>query len=180
MPDRSKEELKQIYDDLLEFKETLNWIDSFGGLYPTPMNGKTWEQEKKEYWNRGINAVKDLIQDGKVKSCEIRTVCEMIVRSSEKRRDKKGFWNHLTAQPYNSSEYPMYNGFSLDQFLEVLDEAINDPEAKQEKNFMNNVLDEIGTSACDVRACIENMEQKTEFNNVGRHNNPQKTTIYKV
>jgi hypothetical protein len=160
MPDRSKKELEQIYDDLLELKQTLNWLNSFGDLWPTPMNGKTWEQEKNEFWNREIKAFEGLIREGKVQSCEIRSLCEKEARANQLRKRKEGFWNHVSSHPSHSSEYIIYDGFSLDQFLDIYDKALNDPKAIQEKKIVNHVLDVIGTPACEARACIQNLDQE--------------------
>jgi hypothetical protein len=52
-PRRSTEELRVIYNDLLEFRDTQNSLHEIGTLMPTPMNGKTWEEEKADFYNKG-------------------------------------------------------------------------------------------------------------------------------
>lgn len=180
MPDRSKEELEQIYNDLSEFKKTLNWLNSFGDLWPTPMNGKTWEQEKNEFWNREINAFENLIREGNVKSCEIKSLCQTDIRYSRKRKDKEGFWNHVATHPYHSSEYPINDSFSLDQFMSILEKVLNDPGSTQEAEFVNKVLDGIGISACEVRASIENHELETDFTCIQDHNDKPQSKNYRT
>ena len=162
MSDRSKEELQQIYNDLLELKETLNWLNSFGDLWPIPMNGRTWEEEKNEFWDRAINAFDGLIRLGKVESCEIRTLCKKETMWCQERKEKKGFWNHVSTHPYHSSEYQIQGMYSLDAFIEATDKLINDTVTEKEKLLINQVLDNVGTSACEPRACIQK-DMETSF-----------------
>ena len=61
--ERTKEEYQQIYDDLLVLKETLNRLHDIGGLWPTPMNGKTWEEEKDEFWQEERQYVERTVRE---------------------------------------------------------------------------------------------------------------------
>ena len=158
MPERTKEELERIYNDLLEFRTTLNWLNSFGDLWPTPMNGKTWEQEKNEFWNREINAFKGLILEGTVTSCEVKSLCEKSYLTLQERKNREGFWNHVSSHPADASEFKINGAISLDQYLRILERVLSDNRTEEEKGIVNQVLDDIGTSACEPRACIENTQ----------------------
>jgi hypothetical protein len=158
--ERTKEEYQQIYDDLLVLKETLNRLHDIGGLWPTPMNGKTWEEEKDEFWNTRTNAFNGLVTSGQVKSCEIKTLCEMEANECQIRKNKTGIWNHIGICTYHSSEYYFFDEpYSLEEMIEITKKAINDPASAIQKRIANRVLDHIGTAACEPRAFIEQEER---------------------
>ena len=155
MPDRSKEELKQIYNDLLEFRNALNKLHNLGELWPTPMNGKKWEEEKDEFWGTRINKFSNLNRLV-IKSCEVKTLIEAGLKIDEKRKSRNGFWNHVGVRTLHSSEYDFGGqSLTLDEMIEIIEKDLKGNGTKIEKNSINQILDNIGTSACEPRAFLQ-------------------------
>lgn len=158
MPSRTKEQLQQIYEDLVAVREVVNQLHDLGELWPTPMNGKTWEEEKNEWYFAGINGITDLIGAGKVKSCEVISVCEDWVSNVENQRNQSGFWNHYGKQYRSSSEEDVLGdaNISMDKMIEELELAIQGKLAENRMKQLNEAVDSFGSSACGPRAMMEN------------------------
>lgn len=157
MPDRTKEQMQQIYDDLVAVREVVNQLHDMGELWPTPMNGKTWEEEKNEHYLAGINAMTDLLQSGKIKSCEVISSCELGVSYFEEKKNRSGFWNHCGSQYYCASDRVINNGrTSIDMVLEELELALQERLSEDRLSQLNLDIDSFGDSACGPRAMLEN------------------------
>lgn len=153
--ERTQEELQQIYDDLMVFKEKLNWLSSFGQLLPVPLNGKTWEEEKAEYYDRAINAFDNLTNE--VVSCEMKTFCQESKILAEQYRSRQGFWNHVGFYYPDFSENTLgeYGSIKLGDFADMVKQVINGNATDATKKLVNETLDSIGTSACTPRAHLD-------------------------
>lgn len=160
---------RQIYNDLLQLQETFNNLSSHGKLVPIPLNGKTWEEEKVEFWDRQINAFDELIRSGKVKSCEIKSLCEYYVRWTQDKKSTEGFWNHVGWRAYESSELTFDNGIQLDELIDMTKKLLSGSASQQERLKVNETLDLMGDSACSPRAFLNELEDKSEYhtNNLG-------------
>lgn len=166
MPERTKEQLQQIYEDLLLVRKVVNQLHGLGELWPKPMNGKTWQQEKDEHYFAGINAITNLIRSGKVKSCEVISTCELSIRNLERKRIRSGFWHHYGWQFFSSSEYTINKGqTSIDMVIEELDLALQGHLPTNRLNQLNRDIDSLGNSACGERAFLENHGNSTESSN---------------
>lgn len=157
MPDRTKEQLQQIYEDLLAVREVVNQLHERGELWPTPMNGKTWEEEKNEHYFAGINAMTDLIRSGRVESCEVISACESGISNLEHERKQSGFWNHYGKQYYSSDEHVINNGrTSVDEIIDNLKLAVYGRLAESDLIQLEKDIDSFGDTACGPRAMMEN------------------------
>jgi hypothetical protein len=163
MPDRTKEELEVIKNDLIELKKVINRLNDFGELWPTPMNGKTWEEEKNEFWEREISSLYDLIQSGKVKSCEIKSFCVKEAEYGKRRKDMKGFWNHLGVIMGDSGDVIIGGYQSVDDMINEIDKLVKGDGNMLQKKKINEALDYIGTSACTARALLNKGSQNHLF-----------------
>jgi len=163
---RTKEQLQQIYEDLLAVREVVGQLHERGELWPTPMNGKTWEEEKNEFYFAGINVMTDLIRSGKIKSCEVLSYYERGVQVLQNQRTKTGFWNHY-AQQYHSSSVRAINNdsISIDELINDLELARRDRLSEEQLNRLNEHIDSLGNSACDPRAMLENPGNSVESEN---------------
>ncbi len=168
MEDRSKEELQQIYNDLLEFRKTFNLLNSYGELWPTPMNGKTWGEEKKGFWNKGVTSLNTLIRSEKVKSCEILTLCEFEIKWCQGKKEENGFLNHVGWE-FSSSRVYDFGGqsYNLDEMIEATAKVISGNATETETSKVNEILNGIGTDACKPRACIQKEIEDTFAHNNG-------------
>jgi len=157
LPPRTKEQLQQIYEDLLEVRKVVNRLHDMGELWPTPMNGKAWEEEKDEHYFAGINAMTDLIRSGRIKSCEVISLCEMFVADCQAERTKTGFWNHYGKEYNSSSEQAINNGaISINNLIDGLSLAISGQLSAARLSQLEEYIDNFGNSACGPRAMIEN------------------------
>lgn len=161
MPDRTKEELQVIYDDLVEFGKLLDELHELGELWPNPLNDKTWDEEKNEYYGASIRGLKKLL-DQKVNSCEVKTWCEVELREQRKNKDAYGFWNHV-ATVYNSSEEYEINGLSFNEFKNEILEVVQGTADQLQISRVNKYLDDIGKSACEPRAMLREANDQSEI-----------------
>ncbi|MCI5091184.1 hypothetical protein [Phaeodactylibacter sp.] len=166
VPGRTKEQLQQIYEDLLIVREVINELHELGELWPTPMNGKTWEEEKNEHYFAGINAMTDLIRSGRIKSCEMISGCEGWVQVLQNQRTKTGFWNHYAWEYHSSSVRSINNDtISIDELINDLELAGRGRLSEEQLNQLNENINSFGDSACDPRAMLENRGNSIESEN---------------
>lgn len=158
MPERTKEQLQQIYEDLLLVKEVINQLHELGELWPTPLNGKTWQQEKDEHYFAGIKAMTNLIRSGKVKSCEVISSCELGIRYCEDKRNLVGFWNHYGTRYTSSKSRTVNNGrTSIDEIIDEVELAIHERLPETRLVQLENDIDSFGDTACGPRAMLEDI-----------------------
>jgi hypothetical protein len=165
MPQRTPEELKQIHADLLILSDTLNRLRDLGELWPIPMNGKTWEEEKNEFHFSGINAFNDLIVSGKIKSCEVISFCEFSVATMTEISKEYGFWNHYGKIYTDSTDYIIDDRLSVNDMIEIVEKAINHNLSPSQAKEFNSEIDQLGNSACGPRAMLENPGKPEDINN---------------
>lgn len=166
MLSRTKEQLQQIYEDLIAVREVVNQLHDLGELWPTPMNGKTWEEEKREHYFAGINAMTDLIRSGEIKSCEVISACEGYIQDCRAKFHQTGFWNHYGEQYYSSSERAINNGASsIDEMIDELSLAIEGSLPAARLSQLEEYIDNFGNSACGPRAMMENPGKSNELEN---------------
>ena len=166
MPTRTKEQLQQIYEDLVAVREVVNQLHNLGELWPTPMNGKTWEEEKNEWYYAGINAMSDLLRSGKIKSCEVVSLCEALSFRLKADRVEIGFWNHYGSKYYSSGDQVLNNRqTSIDEMMGELHLAIQGRLPENGLSQLESNIDNFGNSACDPRAMLENAGKSIELDN---------------
>ena len=165
MPKRTKEQLQQIHEDLLLVKEVVNQLHELGELWPTPLNGKTWQQEKDEHYFAGINAITNLLRSGKIKSCEVISTCELSIRNLEIKRIRSGFWNHYGTR-YPSSKYGTVNNgrTSIDEIIDEVELALQERLPETRLTQLENDIDSFGNTACGPRAMLENIGKSSGLN----------------
>ncbi|MCI5059401.1 MAG: hypothetical protein MRY83_25030 [Flavobacteriales bacterium] len=154
---------RQIYNDLIDFRKVENELSSYGMLLPVPLNGKSWEEEKNEYWDIQLNKLNDLLNSGKIESCEIKSLLEACIIGTHRDKDKEGLWNHIGVQTHHSSTFD-FGGqeYTIDEMIEVTEKIIQGNATLQEYLDVNKVLDSMGTSACDPRAYLNFQEKSSE------------------
>lgn len=158
MPERTKEQLQQIYEDLLLVREVVNKLYEMGELWPTPLNGKTWQQEKDEHYFAGINAMTSLIRSGRIESCEVISGCEGFVTSCWQNRSQTGFWNHYGKQYYSSDDRVINRGrTSIDEIIDNLKLAVYGKLPETRLMQLENDIDSFGNTACGPRAMLEDI-----------------------
>lgn len=166
MPERTKEQLQQIYEDLLAVREVINELHEMGELWPTPMNGKTWKEEKNDFYFAGINTMTDLIRSGKIESCEVLSYYEKGVQVLQNQRVKTGFWNHYAWEYHSSSVRSINNNsISIDELINDLELASRDKLSEEQLSQLNENIDSFGDSACGSRAMLENRGNSVESEN---------------
>ena len=154
MDTRSKEDLKTIYEDLLELRVVLNELHERGELWPIPMNGKTWQEEKDEFYNHQIQELEGLLGDNLVSSCEIKTLCRFIIKDCIEHKNIEGFWNQVSRRAQNSKQYEPTDSYSIDEMIDILERSFSDSATNVELEKLNNILEEVGLNACKARAFI--------------------------
>jgi hypothetical protein len=180
MDTRSKEDLRTIYEDLLELRVVLNDLHDRGELWPIPMNGKTWQEEKDEFYNHQIDELGKLLEDNLVKSCQIKTLCEFIIKDCIKCKGIDGFWSQISRRAQNSKQYEPTSTYSIDEMIDVLERYFSSSGTDTELKKLDAVLEEIGTSACEARAFLvqPNCEKITSSNNIPFNSNRTITNMY--
>lgn len=168
---RSREELRVIYNDLVEYRTVHNNLHERGPLAPTPMNGKTWEEEKAEFWFGAVNDFTDLVRSGRVNSCEILTLCNSDISECNERASRNGFWHHVGWQFKHSSTYD-FNGqeYTLDGIISVLHKMTLGIATEKEIATVNRIIDSIGTMSCDPRAHLESKIDGSSNHSINQKN----------
>ena len=153
---RSNIELLVILSDLQKWREVMNELHDYGTLLPTPLNGKTWEEEKKEFYDKSINAYSDLLSTGDIRSCEVQTACTTMISQAYAASAEEGVWCHIGRKVINSSEFHVDgDNYSLDDMIRSMRRIISGTALDSEIEKVNEVLDNIGRSACEPRAFLE-------------------------
>ncbi|MEL6834944.1 MAG: hypothetical protein AAFN93_15450 [Bacteroidota bacterium] len=172
--ERTQEELRQIYEDLLALKEVQNQLHDIGQLLPIPLNGKSWEEEKAEYYDKGVSLYDGLLSS-QVKSCEIKTQCEENYNWIRSKREESGFWNHVNYRFFNSSEYIITSGgISLEDMITLTNQIIKGKATTESIEYFDQILNGIGTSACNPRASLDldSIEWNPNNNSLYNAHNP--------
>lgn len=158
MPDRTEEEIEQIRKDFIEIKKLWDEkIEKLPASYPNPFNDKSRQEEIDNLHNTAINYAQELINSGKIQSCEALTMIENAISIGIHNRDNPAWWaRNLGVEISNSRKTKVVEGVSLDEFVKMLKELPYDSPK------LDNVLDEIGTSACDPTASINGANFKYE------------------
>jgi len=174
MPNRSREELEQIYKDLVEFAKVCDELHALGELWPTPMNGKSWSEEKATFYDAGHKAYQSLIDERKVKSCEVKTLCKVSVQKNREYESLEGFWHHIAVRYYSSSTFD-FGGkeLHLDDLIEDLEKLLKYKDV--DEKIINSLLNEIGTSACTPRASLKIKDDEIFYSKVISAENQIKT-----
>ena len=153
MPDRTKEELITIRDDILQVIEARKMMLEYSPLVPTPLNGKSWKEERTEWFDRAINYYGNLIKSDKVKSCEITSLCKAYIAEG---KEEKAFADRYSYVAIYHSVNPLDHkgefGYSLLDMRDELNAAIAGKLSKSELGKLNKLLDSIGSSGCKVIA----------------------------
>lgn len=149
MPKYTREELARIKEDIDAVIETSKIMEEHSPLTPTLFNGKTWKEEKDEWFDIQRNAIKELLTSGKVQSCEIRTLCKMHLEDLE---EIESFANrypffvvYITTEPVEP----------LISFRNTLNSAIADNISPEKLVEMDDLLNKMNEN-CDnvIRASL--------------------------
>ena len=164
MPDRTKEELRQIYDDLLVVSNYCQRLAQKGMLLPDLLNDKSWEEEKNDFYNDTIYAHRDALRTGKVQACEVQSLCESFIIDAIYKKDKTGFWHHYGMEAIPPSRIEL-GEYTLETIIEELENILNGNSTLEEERRVNKSIDGFGLSACEPRAFLENAGKEENQNN---------------
>ena len=101
MPDRTQEELKLIYNDLLLIREVVNDLASKGRFRNIPFNGISGPNEKKTFFQGFVDKWEDLHRSRKIQTCEGQKIVADNIFS----------WMQTRDEPYNVLKN---GGYALD------------------------------------------------------------------
>ncbi len=174
MPRRTKEQLEQIHADILVCIECSNRLDIV--LYPRLLNGKSWAEERKEYFDEIFDNIDDVLSQ--MRSCEIKVVVEEI-RTNWERTQRRFEESAKTFFPLISSattdaESTYIGDYTLIEVEEGLQHAINGTLSSEGLTKLEKFLNDIGSDECQIRACkefdIEHQEYfaQTSLSNISR------------
>ena len=147
MPDRTKEELEEIYKDLLEMRTVANKLRNLGHFSATYW--KTRRAEKKEFYQVFVDEWRNLLTaDNRVNSCECTMEVKGLVKKWEEIRDKPYSLFRLPQYQLDSSEIVSKNGLTLDNLVSSISKIINRAASEDEIKRVNEALDQFGN--CDI------------------------------
>ena len=148
LPGRTKEELEEIYKDLLEIRKVANKLHKRGYFIYNPFKSGSASEQKKAFYQEFVKAYQNLIVDGKVTSCE----GVMDVQSAVNQ------WNTIRESGYNIFQSPIKerssrqmttdNGVVLDELIAMVSRTIRGTAEPKIIQLVNDSLDTLGN--CNI------------------------------
>ena len=153
MSDRTIEELKLIYEDLLLIRELVNELASKGRFKNIPLNGISGSEEKRAFFQEFIDKWEHLYRSGDLQSCEGKqlaafgTECWIKIQEEPFNPLKNGKSHYFSHELYiGQAEQTNSN---LDELIEDINKAIHGRPTRLAPKIINKQLDSIGAN-CNI------------------------------
>lgn len=155
MPDRTKEELKEIYNDLLEIRKVANKLHKKGYFIAPPWDSDR-SAKRKAFFQEFVDEWQRLLINEKITSCECTMKVNSAINLWEEERDKEYNPLRLPKGHGNSHRIRTLNGLSLQQLIDIAGKAIKGDATAKEIKKLNEALDGFGN--CHIAEVYEDLD----------------------
>ena len=144
MPERTKEELKAIYKDLVRFQDLLD--NELAGYYMC-LKDYSNEKEKNKILDLQIEKINDYIDNGAITTCEGVSLCHLAIEENEKNKEYPfvlfvgGFFTFPSST--NTLLMPKVNN-TIKGFIKLLKNEIEEKNPDSKSDKLKNGLDWLG------------------------------------